>query len=161
MTVLQLILEHITNQAFPDLVRELVLAPLGMHRSFYVVSEEENYAIAQYTSFTACEVPYRANPEQAAAGLWNTPTDLLKLVRSLQISLKVNDHTGLLHKEVAQEMPTEISGTMAMGWYDPWEPGISFGHGGSNDAGMAVLSCWLCKPRLWRCRRLECRCVNS
>ena len=135
MTVLQLILEHITNQAFPDLVRELVLDPLGMHRSFYAVPQEENYAIAQYTGFTACEVPYRANPEQAAAGLWTTPTDLLKLVRALQSSLKVNDHTGLLHKEVAQEMLTEISGTMAMGWFAPREPGIAFGHGGSNEPG--------------------------
>ncbi|PMD58412.1 beta-lactamase/transpeptidase-like protein [Hyaloscypha bicolor E] len=135
MTVLQLILEHITNQAFPDLVRELVLDPLSMHRSFYAIPQEENYAIAQYTGFTACEVPYRANPEQAAAGLWTTPTDLLKLVRALQRSLRVNDHTGLLHKEVAQEMLTEISGTMAMGWFAPREPGIAFGHGGSNEPG--------------------------
>jgi CubicO group peptidase (beta-lactamase class C family) len=116
ITVLQLILEHITNQAFPDLVRELVLDPLGMHRSFYAVSKEENYAVAQYTGFTACEVLHRANPEQAAAGLWTTPTDLLKLVRALQRSLKVNDHTELLYKEVAKEILTEISGTMAMGW---------------------------------------------
>ena len=135
MTVLQLILEQITNQALPDLVRELVLDPLGMHRSFYAVSKEENYAIAQYTGFMACEVPYRANPEQAAAGLWTTPTDLLKLVRALQRSLKVNDYTGLLYKEVAQEILTEISGTMAMGWFAPREPGISFGHGGSNEPG--------------------------
>jgi hypothetical protein len=47
----------------------------------------------------------------------------------------VNDHTGLLHKEVAQEMLAEISGTMAMGWFAPREPGIAFGHGGSNEPG--------------------------
>jgi CubicO group peptidase (beta-lactamase class C family) len=63
ITVLQLILEQITNQAFPDLVRELVLDPLGMRRSFYAVSQEENYAIAHYTGYTACEVPFRENPE--------------------------------------------------------------------------------------------------
>ncbi|THV44594.1 hypothetical protein BGAL_0610g00010 [Botrytis galanthina] len=117
MTVLQLILEHITDKAFLDLITE------------------DNYAIAHYIGYAACKIPFRENPEQAAAVLWNTPTDLLKPVHALHRSLKLSDQTGLLHKEVAQELLTDVSRTVAMGWFAPREPGNSFGHGGSNEPG--------------------------
>lgn len=135
MTVLQLILEHITDKAFLDLITVLVFDPLGMGRWFNAISQEDNYAIAHHIGYAACKIPFRENPEQAVAVLWNTPTDLLKPVHALHRSLKLSDQTGLLHKKVVQELLTDVSRTVSMGWFAPREPGNSFGYGGSNESG--------------------------
>ncbi|KAF4612465.1 hypothetical protein G7Y89_g15611 [Cudoniella acicularis] len=88
------------------------------------VMVEQNYVIAYYTGATPYEILYRANLEQVAAGLWGTPADLLKLVCVMQRSLKANDDTGLLNREITQKMGMEISGTIALGWFTPREPGL-------------------------------------
>jgi hypothetical protein len=85
ITVLQIILETVTGKDFPSLIKELVLEPLEMTHSVYSLPDGEiNVAKAHFTGYTACDVQWHIQPEKAAAGLWTTPTDLLKAVRAMQ-----------------------------------------------------------------------------
>jgi CubicO group peptidase (beta-lactamase class C family) len=136
MTVLQLILETVTGKDFPALVKELVLDPLEMTRSFYTLPDgETNVARAHFTGYTPCDVPWHVLPEKAAAGLWTTPSDLLKVVRAMQRSLKSSTVEEFLEKDIARQMLEEVEHTMALTWIAPRDPGIAFGHGGSNFPG--------------------------
>lgn len=135
--VLQLIMETVSNKPFADLMHELVLEPLGMERSFYTLKKGENHASAYTTGYTPCAPSYHVLPEQAAAGLWTTPSDLLKAVRAVQQSLKNRDDSTFLTEALAREMLTEVSSSMALSWVAPKDPGTSFQHGGSNFPGWA------------------------
>jgi len=133
ITVLQLVLETVAGESFPSIVQKFVFEPLGMNRSFYSLPDNEtNIAQAYYTGYTACEDRWRSNPEQAAAGLWTTPSEILKVVRALQESLVGNKEGNFLEKEIAQQMLIEVSDGMALTWYAPKDPGLGFGHPGSN-----------------------------
>jgi CubicO group peptidase (beta-lactamase class C family) len=80
--VTQLLLKDVTGQAFPTLMHDIVLGPIGMTRSTYEQPLPRN-RIAE------AAMPYRQNsqpvpggphvyPEMAPAGLWTTPSDLAK-----------------------------------------------------------------------------------
>lgn len=136
MIVLQIILEAVTGKDFSTLVKELVLDPLGMSRSFFALQEsEKNFATAYMTGYTPCDAQWHALPEMAAAGLWTTPTDLLKAVRAIQQSLKGDAGKEFLEKEIAREMLEEVQNMMALTWMAPKDPGIAFLHSGSNNPG--------------------------
>ena len=136
ITVLQVILETVTGKDFPSLMKELVLQPLEMTRSFYTLPEgETNVTKAYFTGYTPCDVDWHTQPEKAAAGLWTTPTDLLKAVRAMQRSLKSSSTDSFLKKEIARGMLSEVQNTFALTWAAPQDPGIAFGHGGSNFPG--------------------------
>lgn len=123
ITILQVILCNITSLPFPTLMQELVLGPLGMTRSFYrTPGEQDNYAHAYYTGYTETEFPFRVQPEQAAAGLWTTPTDLLKAVRAMQDSVSAEDDSGFLPRDLAKQMLTEVMSGMALGWFSSSSP---------------------------------------
>lgn len=148
LTVVQLILETVTRHSFPDLMQRLVLDPLGMSDSTYRYPTDEdinelcipgcradaNFARAHYVGATPCEVAQRVNPEQAAAGLWSTPTDLLKAVRGVQTSLdeRTEAKDTFLPRHVAQTMLEEVQNGLSHGWFVG--DGL-FGHGGHNEPG--------------------------
>lgn len=147
-TVLQVIIERVTAKTFPAVVQELVFDPLGMNRSRFVPPLPEdingvispghrtktNFARAHYNGYTPCEVPHRVNPEQAAAGLWSTPADVLKLGRAVQRSLK-GDPNALFSVESAKTMLTEVQDGMAHSWFVTKRPCSAFRHAGSNVPG--------------------------
>ncbi|RFU75928.1 beta-lactamase [Trichoderma arundinaceum] len=136
-TVLQVIVETITDKDLPSAMQEILLGPLGMTRSFFhqLPSGEENRARAHYNGYTPCEDAQRVNPEQAAAGLWTTPSDLLKLVRAVQQSLQRSDDTGFLRQDTAKTMLTVVDMDVAHSWFIPGDSRNVFSHGGSNWPG--------------------------
>ena len=68
MIVLQIILEAVTGKDFSTVVKELVLDPLGMSRSFFALQEsEKNFATAYMTGYTPCDAQWHDLPEKAAA----------------------------------------------------------------------------------------------
>jgi CubicO group peptidase (beta-lactamase class C family) len=138
-TVMQVFLEQVTGLSFPDLMKNIVLQPLGMTRSHYgqLASDEKNYATTYHTAHVRTDVPYHILPELAAAGLWTTPRDLLKAVQAVQISLHSDD--GFLKQETAKLMLTVPEGAadggpteMALGWVSNH---MIFSHAGGNDPG--------------------------
>ncbi|KAH7042836.1 beta-lactamase/transpeptidase-like protein [Macrophomina phaseolina] len=147
-TVLQLIIERVTAKPFPAVVQELVFDPLAMDRSRFAPPlphdinglacpgrrTKANFARAYYNGHTPCEIPHRVNPEQAAAGLWSTPTDVLKLGRAIQRSLE-GAPDALLSAESAQALLTEVQDGMAHSWFVTTRPHGTFRHAGSNVPG--------------------------
>lgn len=129
MTVLQLLLQQITSKTFPDLMRDLVFEPLGMTRSHYH-SPGANFAAAHYTGYQPYEFTHRTYPEYAAAGLWTTPTDLLKAALALQKSLNGGPST-FLTQSTARLMLTAVQDSMALTMMAP-ASGTTFRHAGSN-----------------------------
>ncbi|MFQ5983401.1 MAG: serine hydrolase domain-containing protein, partial [Woeseiaceae bacterium] len=82
VTVEQLVLMDVTGKAFPDIMRELVLDPLGMKRSSFQQPLPEklsdNAARAHGLTGRPIGVRWHVYPEMAAAGLWTTATDLAR-----------------------------------------------------------------------------------
>lgn len=88
-TVLQAMLENIARDqglaSYALLMKEKVLEPLGMTRSFYcdaapLQQSEGNYATAYQNGSHPLEngQSFNVYPEQGAAGLWTTSLDLVK-----------------------------------------------------------------------------------
>lgn len=148
ITVLQVIIEHVTAKSYANVVQELAFDPLCMKRSSFVAPLSEdingvtvpgqrtkaNVARAHYNGFTPCEVPHRVNPEQAAAGLWSTPGDILKLGHAIQRSL-IGAPDALLSVNSAQNMLREVQEGMAHSWFVTKPPCRAFRHAGSNMPG--------------------------
>lgn len=135
--VLQLMLERITSMGFAELMQKVVLQPLGMTRSWYgdLSPDETNFARAYFTAVApaAAKRGYHIQPELAAAGLWTTPSDLLKAVSAIQQSLDTG--TGFLKQETAKLMLTQAGttwGIVGLGWCIN---DVGFGHGGDNEPG--------------------------
>ncbi len=85
---MQKMLCDITGKEFPDIMNEYVLAVLGMESSTYkqpLPSElESKAAIAYRADGNMVKGKWHIYPEMAAAGLWTTPTDLLKYAVEVQ-----------------------------------------------------------------------------
>ena len=80
--VTQLLLEDMTGQAFPTLMRDIVLGPIGMGRSTYEQPLPQN-------RLAEAAMPYRQSgqpvpggphidPDMAPTGLWTTPSELAR-----------------------------------------------------------------------------------
>jgi CubicO group peptidase (beta-lactamase class C family) len=104
---MQQILIDVSHQQFSKLLRDTVLAPIGMTRSTYeqpLPVELRSGAATPYSSDGApVEGGFRMYPEMAAAGLWTTPTDLARYAIEIQRSLR-GDANHVLSAEMTQQM---------------------------------------------------------
>lgn len=136
-TILQLFLERVLNMTFPEIMQRTVLRPLGMSRSHYgaLSPNERNYAKAHYTADMQTEAEYHSFVELAAAGLWSTPTDLMKAIAAIQQAMHTDN--GFLKQDTARQMLTQVPQTnelytMALGW---GADSSVFAHRGDNYPG--------------------------
>jgi CubicO group peptidase (beta-lactamase class C family) len=142
-TVLQLAIADVSGQLFADLARELVLAPAGMTRSAFSQplppAEFGNAAAAHRGDGTV--VPGRSHtyPELAAAGLWTTPSDLLRL--ALAVVAAANHVPGaILDAALTEQMLTVQADNYGLGFdLNNVADGRVFWHGGSNVGFQSVL----------------------
>jgi len=95
------------GKPFPQLMRELVLEPLGMADSTF-----EQPLPAEWAPRAATGHPYKGNPlpgryhvypEMAAAGLWTTPADLARVGGELMRAVSGRP-SAVLSRETAQAM---------------------------------------------------------
>lgn len=97
----QLWAEQVSGEDFAELMQRLVLAPVGMVRSTFAQPLGADYLaagnIAPAYSGDGSVVPggWHSYPEQAAAGLWSTPTDYGRFVMALVSAAKGEAGTGL------------------------------------------------------------------
>lgn len=134
---MQKLLEDLTGQNFPMIMENTVLAPLGMKSSTYhqpLPPEYQSFAAVGHRSDgEPVEGRWHTYPEMAAAGLWTTPSDLLRYVMDVQKSLKGNSNV-VLSQVKTREMLTPQLNSHALG---PVVRGSdeesTFSHGGSNE----------------------------
>ena len=137
VTLMQQALSDARKRPFADIMRDDVLRPIGMTRSTFEQplpeSFDRNAARAHSRDGKAMGAKWHVYPEQAAAGLWTTPSDLARLVIEVQRSSS-GQSNRVLSRAVVQEMLSPVGvgdyavgfavTRMGQGWY--------FAHGGSN-----------------------------
>lgn len=131
----QRVVEDITGEPLERTAQQLVLRPLQMTRSsFTQPPTKATLANAASGHANGEVVPggYNLYPQQGAAGLWTTPTDLARLMIDVQRSA-ASEQPGLLSRASAQAMTTAGLGDWAVGF------GVrgtgadqTFHHGGAN-----------------------------
>lgn len=135
-TVMQKILIDVTDKLFPEIMEKRVLSKAGMKNSTYMqplpVGLQSNAARGHSSDGSMIDGKWHTYPEMAAAGLWTTPTDLLKYAMDVQRSL-AGEPNHVLSQEMTREMLKKQIDSQGLG------PGVrgegdslTFGHGGSN-----------------------------
>ena len=133
----QLALMEATGKPFAQLARDTVLAPLGMINSTYEqplpAAHEGKAARAHDPMGARAGAPWHVYPEQAAAGLWTTPTDLATFAIEVQLAVQGRSER-VLSPSLVREMVTPVGvGPYAVGFdVSKQGEGWYFAHGGSN-----------------------------
>ena len=137
ITLVQLLMTDVMQRPFEDVMRDLVLNPLGMTDSAYEQplspARDRKAARGHDRAGAARDVKWHVYPELAAAGLWTTAPDLARFGVELQKSLQGRSNR-VLNRTMANEMASPVGvGPFAIGmqmtkagegWY--------LNHGGSN-----------------------------
>jgi CubicO group peptidase (beta-lactamase class C family) len=137
VTLMQLALVEVTGKPFADLLRETVLGPLQMSDSTFEQPLPDAWTTRAAHAHDRDARPQSAlwhvYPEQAAAGLWTTPSDLAKFAIEVQRALG-GPRGMVLTQASAREMTTPVGvGPYAVGFsIEKRGEGWYFTHGGSN-----------------------------
>jgi CubicO group peptidase (beta-lactamase class C family) len=141
-TILEQMVEDATGMPFEEAARERVLGPAGLTRSTYAQPLPEDRWDEAARGYRGdgreVEGEWHSYPEQAAAGLWTTPTELAELSVQL-LRILDGDTTGILSPAMVEAaMTPNHPGDPA---FENWGLGfglqgagdsVRFGHGGAN-----------------------------
>lgn len=136
-TVVQKMIGDVTGQPFAEVLRDEVLRPAGMmHSSFAQPLDATLLADAAWphdgTGKPVTGGPH-TYPELAAAGLWSTPSDLLRYAIAVRDSAR-GKAGALLNQSLATEMLTPGKGDYGLGVEVHGAlANRDFSHGGSNE----------------------------
>lgn len=131
--IVQLLIEDITKEAFPDIVRDAVFEPLSLSRSNYAYPQPDRNAAIGHRGENSTPIDGSGfiYPEFAAAGLWTTPTELVLLGCALS-----KDRTGaelLLPRELATQLIPDSADEAGLGFgLNNDGDGVAFVHNGHN-----------------------------
>ena len=137
ITLAELAFTRITGTTLREAFRKEVAEPLGLQRTgFFQPLDEELVANAAFGFRLAQQEDpahgYHYYPEHAAAGLWTTPTELVKIGLALSRSYR---RGGFLKKKTARRMMTPVMDDYGL-CLDVWESEARkdsvAGHGGEN-----------------------------
>ncbi|MER5210206.1 amino acid adenylation domain-containing protein [Streptomyces sp. NPDC002838] len=120
-SVLELLLQDVTGEPFPDLVRRLVFGPLGMTDSsfdqWYPRWAPQPTAVGHHANGAPIEGGWRVRAEAAAGGLWSSAADLARIAVEIRRARRGEPGALLLTRPLAQQMLTV------------WHPGSFYGLG--------------------------------
>ena len=141
-TVMQQLLSDVTGEPFPELMRRLVLEPVGMDRSAFVQPLPPPLAGGAARGHAdGGVVPggWHVLPELAAAGLWTTPTDLATWAVDIADAY-LGRPSPLLTKDMARQMLTPMHENFGLGLsVRGTGRAFSFNHTGANVGFRAML----------------------
>ncbi len=135
-TVMQKMVEDVSGQDFAEFVQKEVLQPFGMENSTYVQplpnAFHDNASAAFDGNGVMAEGLWNNYPEKAAAGLWTTPTDLVKYCLDVQHALNGGE-SKVLSEGLIRQMITKDKNDWGLGPSLGGEgDSLTFGHGGKN-----------------------------
>jgi CubicO group peptidase (beta-lactamase class C family) len=141
-SIAQLLMQDVTGQDFPSLMRELVLRPAGMVHSGYEQplpdARAPFAAVGHRAAGAAVNGQWHTYPEMFAAGLWTTPSDLARLAIHVQQAF-AGAEGGILSPAMTRQMLTRQAGEYGLGFAvqhgDGW---TAFSHGGANEGFRAM-----------------------
>ena len=129
--VAQQVVEDVTDQPFAAFMQAALLDPIGMTHSSYRIPNSDDVALAHTIDGTPVEGGWRVYPEDAAASLWSTPTDLA--LWALEIRRAYLGESAMLSQEIAREMLARQAPGFGLGVALRELPtDIAFEHAGSN-----------------------------
>jgi len=137
IVIMQVALTDMLGKPFDEIMQSTILGPLGMSNSTYrqplPEAMQAHAAHAHGNEGQALDAPWHVYPEQAAAGLWTTPTDLAQVAIELQRALR-GPSGKVLKEATAREMiaPTG-AGPFGVGFQiEQKGQGWYFSHSGGN-----------------------------
>ena len=135
--VVQQMIEDVTGRPLDALAKEFIFDKLGMTSSTFDIRLPEALLPRAATAHrrTGEPVPGRWHtyPEQAAASLWSTPTDLARLIIEVLKSLK-NESNLVLSQEMTRQMMIPQKNIGGVGFNMVIGNGMTrFGHPGWNE----------------------------
>jgi CubicO group peptidase (beta-lactamase class C family) len=117
-TISQLILTDVTGRKYEEFMQKEVLDPIGMTNSFFTQpppAGTKELATA-YTQGEAVKGKFNVYPEQAAAGLWTTPTDLAKYIIECQLTYEGKAPGKVINRELMiKRMTPYVDSSAALG----------------------------------------------
>ena len=126
-TIIQQAMIDATHEQFPQLLRSMVLGPIGMAHSTYEQPLPATLAGQAAIPYNERGTPLADGahiyPEMAAAGLWTTPSDLAKYILEVQKSL-----TGQANHVLSASMTK----TMLTPGKNKWGLGVETGGSDAN-----------------------------
>lgn len=144
ITVSQKVVEDVTGLSYAEAARQILFEPLNLGRSSYenpLPSSYQNVAKAHDENGNPIALPrgYETMPEQAASGLWTTPTELAKLL-SVFIPTSDAKTVDFLSPKIVKDMVTpQTPGKYGLGPKIIENKGFKLiEHGGANDSFKAI-----------------------
>ena len=136
-TVMQKVVEDVSGQPLEAYMRDHILKPMGLNESTYqqpLGSKYAGYASAAFNAQGEMVAGLWHNyPEQAAAGLWTTPSDLGRYCLEIQQIYRGKEN-GILKPETISAMLSKHKGDWGLGPSLQREgDSLLFGHGGKNE----------------------------
>lgn len=137
VTIMQLALMDLLDRPFAAIMQEKVLTPLAMRNSSFEQPLPDEVAAhaarAHNGQGKSMGPPWHVYPEQAAAGLWTTASDLARFAIEVQRALR-GPAGSVLSQTSAREMTSPVGvGPFAVGLtIEKRGEGWYFSHGGSN-----------------------------
>jgi CubicO group peptidase (beta-lactamase class C family) len=142
-SIAQLVMTGVSGNSFTRLMADVVLKPLGMKHSTYAQPLPPALHGAAASGHDESGKPIKGKwhtyPEQAAAGLWTTPSDLARFAIELQQASAGKSHK-VISQAMAAQMLTRLKGSYGLGIALGEMAGVpSFSHGGSNEGFRTLL----------------------
>jgi CubicO group peptidase (beta-lactamase class C family) len=133
----QLIVQDITQMPYDRFMWRNVLKPMGMTNSSYTQPPAKGNLQKSATAYDdhgkEIRGKYHIYPEQAAAGLWTTPTDLAKYIIETQLSLQGKSNKVLNQQLTRLRLTPYVDSAIALGVFINTRGGQRyFGHGGQD-----------------------------
>jgi CubicO group peptidase (beta-lactamase class C family) len=135
-TIIEKIIEDVSGLPLEKYMDKNVLSPIGMTNSTYEQPLSDNRQAKASAAYNnngkIIEGLWHNYPEQAAAGLWTTPSDLAKYCIEIQEILS-GKKEGVLSEGIVELMLTKHKNNWGLGpALDKEGDSLTFGHGGKN-----------------------------
>jgi hypothetical protein len=124
-------------------MHETVLEPLGMNESTFAqplpADKAKLTAGGQLSDRSPVKGRWHIYPEMAAAGLWTTPSDLVRFASGIQRAL-AGEGGAIITHTMAEQMVTSVKNNYGLGVNVRGSgPALEFGHGGRDEGFDALL----------------------